>query len=75
MSAVYWILWALELFADDSDSEVEEIDLDIGPGQYRKDIIPVRNEDGNIEYYIRSVYTYLTIEEGEAEKRADGALQ
>jgi hypothetical protein len=51
---------------------VETFDLDLGPGEYRKRLIPVPNEHGEIEYYIKAVYTRLTKEEGDAEKRADG---
>ncbi len=56
----------------DTDEEDEEIDLDLGPGEYKKVLTPVWDEDGKLQYYIRSMYTYLTIEEGEAEKKLDG---
>lgn len=71
ISVAYWIMRVLGLL--DKSEEVETIELDIGPGQYKKELIPVWNEDGEIEYYIKSVYTYLTKEEAEAEKKADGA--
>lgn len=52
--------------------EVEMIDLDLAPGGYKKELIPVRDDDGNLDYYIKATYQRLTIAEGEEEKRKDG---
>lgn len=56
-----------------SEQETTYIELDIGPGQYRKEVHPVWDDNGEIQHYIKAVYTYLTKEEGEDERKADGA--
>jgi transcriptional regulator with XRE-family HTH domain len=67
-----WLKTGEDPMRAEGEGGVETFDLDLGPGEYRKRLIPVPNEHGEIEYYIKAVYTRLTKEEGDAEKRADG---
>lgn len=46
---------------------VEEVNVDVGPGEYMRRIVPIYNEAGDVEYYIRATYVGLTKAEGEEE--------
>ncbi|MEM8487424.1 MAG: helix-turn-helix transcriptional regulator [Bacteroidota bacterium] len=56
----------------EAEGKMEVVDIDVGPGDYMMRVIPIYDEAGNVEYYIRATYTGLTKEEGEELRNSGG---